>query len=132
MKQEKPFTFRGVKGEIKIQRLENGYPQILADDELDLFYGLGYMHAADRQVQMWLTKIIGNGQGSQYLDPSPLMIETDKYMRWIDLAGDARREVEMLTPEARILLDAYCKGVNDCGQIQRGAVRIQDGRLQGG
>ena len=86
MKQEKPFTLPGVKGRVRIQRLENGHPQITADDELDLFYGLGYMHAADRQAQMWLTKIVGNGQGSQYLDSGPLMIETDKYMRWIDLA----------------------------------------------
>jgi penicillin amidase len=123
MKQEKPFTLRGVKGQVTIQRLENGVPQILADDELDLFYGLGYMHAADRQVQMWLTKIIGNGQGSQYLDPSPLMVETDKYMRWIDLAGDARREERLLKPETRVILDAYCKGINDA--VKASAVPLE-------
>ncbi len=112
MKQGISFTLRGIKGEVRIERRENGTPQINADDELDLFYGLGYMHATDRQVQMWLTKIIGNGQGSQYLDPSPLMIDTDKYMRWIDLAGDARREVEMIPPEDLVILEAYCKGIN--------------------
>jgi penicillin amidase len=123
MKQEKPFTLPGVKGRVRVQRLENGYPQITADDDLDLFYGLGYMHALDRQAQMWLTKIIGNGQGSQYLDSSPLMIETDKYMRWIDLVGDARREVEMITPASRVILDAYCKGVNDA--IKAGGVPLE-------
>jgi len=99
------------------------FPKILADDELDLFYGLGYMHAADRQVQMWLTKIIGNGRGSQYLDPSPLMVETDKYMRWSDLAGDARREERLLKPETRVILDAYCKGINDA--VKASAVPLE-------
>ena len=72
------------------------------------------MHALDRRVEMWLTKIIGNGRGSELLEASPLMIETDKCMRWLDLAGDARREVTLLPPETCEVLDAYCRGVNTC------------------
>jgi penicillin amidase len=107
------LTLRGAHGAVTIRRMEHGHPHILADNEADMYYGLGYMHALDRQAQMWLTKIIGNGQGSQFLDASPLMIETDKYMRWLDLAGDARREESLLQPETRALLKAYCHGVND-------------------
>ncbi len=106
------FTIRGGKGEIQIRRLVNGCPHISAKDELDLYYGLGYMHAADRMVQMWLVKIIGNGRASELLMASPDMIATDKYMRWIDLAGDARREVDALTADTRTALDAYCAGAN--------------------
>ena len=106
------LIIRGVKGEITIRRLVNGYPHIQAKDELDLYYGLGYMHAADRMVQMWLVKIIGMGRASELLMATPDMIEADKYMRWIDLAGDAAREVESVTPEARPVLEAYCAGVN--------------------
>jgi len=106
------LTIRGVKGEIKIRRLVNGYPHISANDELDAYYGLGYMHAVDRMVQMWLLKIIGNGRASELLMASPDMIAADKYMRWIDLAGDARREVEMLDANARAAVDAYCAGAN--------------------
>jgi penicillin amidase len=95
------LTIRGVKGDITIRRLVNGYPHIQANDELDLYYGLGYMHASDRMVQMWLMKIIGMGKASELLMASPDMIEADKYMRWIDLAGDAAREVASVTPEAR-------------------------------
>ena len=107
------FNLRAPKGEVNIHRLEHGHPHIQATNELDVFYGLGYMHATDRQVEMWLTKIIGNGKGSEYLDPSPLMVETDKYLRWIDLAGDARREEEMLPTDSRALVEAYCQGIND-------------------
>jgi penicillin G amidase len=106
------LTIRGVKGEIKIRRLVNGYPHIQANEELDLYYGLGYMHASDRMVQMWLMKIIGMGRASELLMSSPDMIEADRYMRWIDLAGDAACEVDMLSPEARPLIEAYCQGVN--------------------
>jgi len=119
----KDIKLRGVIGEVTIRRMVNGYPHIQAGNEPDMFYGLGYMHAVDRQVEMWLTKIIGNGQGSQYLDAGPLMIETDKYMRWIDLAGDARREVTLLSAEARVILSAYCKGVND--GVARSAVPLE-------
>lgn len=123
MTQGNTFVVKGIKGEIKIQRLENGHPHIIADNELDMFYGLGYMHATDRQVQMWLTKIIGNGLGSQYLDSSQLMIDTDKYMRWLDLAGDARHEVDTLGHEALVILEAYCKGINDA--VRASAVPLE-------
>jgi penicillin amidase len=106
------LTIRGAKGEIKIRRLVNGYPHISANDEIDLYFGLGYMHAVDRMVQMWLVKIIGNGRASELLMASPDMIAADRYMRWIDLAGDARREVDLLTPEIIPYIDAYCAGVN--------------------
>ena len=106
------LTIRGVKGDIKIKRLVNGYPHIQAKDELDLYFGLGYMHASDRMVQMWLLKIIGMGKASELLMATPDMIETDKYMRWIDLAGDAAREVEAIPLVDRPLFDAYCQGVN--------------------
>jgi penicillin amidase len=106
------LTIRGVKGEIQIRRLVNGYPHIQANDELELYYGLGYMHAADRMVQMWLMKIIGMGKASELLIASPDMIEADKYMRWIDLSGDAAREVDALDASTRTAVDAYCAGVN--------------------
>jgi penicillin amidase len=106
------FTVRAIDGEIQVRRDELGYPDVTASSEPDMLFGLGYLHALDRQVQMWLTRIIGRGQGSQHLDPGPEMIEVDKYMRWIDLAGDAEREVALLTPAALALVQAYCRGVN--------------------
>jgi penicillin amidase len=106
------FAVRAVDGEVRVVRDELGYPDLTATTEPDMFFGLGYLHALDRQVQMWLTKIIGRGQGSQLLDPGPEMIGVDRYMRWLDLAGDAEREVALLTPEALALVEAYCRGVN--------------------
>jgi penicillin amidase len=113
MSQKTTLSLHGSKGDISIQRLQNGYPRLRASHEIDLFYGLGYMHALDRPVQMWLLKLIGMGKASECLLATPEMIAIDKYMRWVDLAGDARRESEPSSPESRLVLDAYCKGVND-------------------
>ncbi len=106
------FTLRAIDGQLQVHRDQLGYPQVTAGTEPDMFFGLGYLHALDRQVQMWVTRIIGRGQGSQHLDAGPEMLEVDKYLRWLDLAGDAEREVALLTPEARALVEAYCRGVN--------------------
>src|SRR5512139_834847 len=114
MSQKTTFSLHGIKGEISVHRLQHGYPHIRADHEIDLFYGLGYMHALDRPVQMWLLKLVGMGKASECLLSTPEMIAADKYMRWVDLAGDAMRESGTFTPESRLVLDAYCKGVIDC------------------
>jgi penicillin amidase len=114
MSQKTTFSLHGVKGEVSIQRLKNGYPHLRADHEIDLFYGLGYVHALDRPVQMWLLKLVGMGKASECLLSTPEMIAADKYLRWVDLAGDAMREAESSSPESRLVVDAYCKGVNDC------------------
>src|SRR5512137_403551 len=90
------FTLRAVDGLVQVHRDRLGYPTVTSGTEPDMFFGLGYMHAIDRQVQMWITRVIGRGQGSQHFDPSPEMIEVDKYLRWLDLAGDAEREVALL------------------------------------
>ncbi|MBW2365624.1 MAG: penicillin acylase family protein, partial [Deltaproteobacteria bacterium] len=103
----------GAKGKVKIKRMEGGFPHISADNELDLYYGAGYMHGHDRQVQMWLMKLIGRGMLSEKLMANDEFITIDKYMRWIDLGGDTKDEAKRLSSNAKKVLKAYCKGVND-------------------
>jgi penicillin G amidase len=111
---DQEVTLKGVKGNVKIKRLEEGgFPRITAKDEIDLAYGLGYMQGHDRQVQLWLMKLIGLGRASENLEGSEELIEIDKYMRWIDMAGDAKEELKKISPEAKKYMKAYCKGVND-------------------
>ncbi len=103
----------GTKGSVRIKRMEGGFPHIHSDNEIDAYYGIGYMHGHDRQVQMWLMKLIGQGALSEHLVANDESITIDKYMRWIDLGGDARGEMNRLSSEAKKILHAYCKGVND-------------------
>ena len=92
--------------------MAHGFPHISARDEGDRYYGLGYAHGRDRQMHMWLLKLIGRGNASAYLKADDELIEVDRFMRWLNIAGDADREARHLSPEVQAILDAYCKGVN--------------------
>ena len=110
---DQPVILKGTAGNIKIQRMPDGFPRIESDEQIDLHYGLGYIHGHDRQMQMWLTKIIGQGRASECIKADAELIELDKYMRWINLGGDAAAEVQQLSDEAGRIFQAYCRGVND-------------------
>ena len=59
---DQPVILKGTAGNVRIQRMTCGFPRIESDDPIDLHYGLGYLHGHDRQMQMWLMKIIGRGR----------------------------------------------------------------------
>jgi acyl-homoserine lactone acylase PvdQ len=103
---DQPVTLKGTAGKVKIQRMPDGFPRIESDEQLDLHYGLGYIHGHDRQMQMWLTKIIGQGRASECIKADAELIELDKYMRWINLGGDAAAEVQQLSDEAGRIFQA--------------------------
>jgi penicillin amidase len=110
---DREITLAGVAGNVKIKRMQGGFPRIEADMEIDLHYGLGYIHAHDRQTQMWLMKIIGQGKGSELLTANEELIEIDKFMRWLNLSAEAAEEVKNLSDDALKVIKAYCRGVND-------------------
>ena len=109
----KEIVIAGVVGEVCIRRMAHGFPHIVADDEMDRYYGLGYAHGRDRQMQMWLLKLIGHGKASACLTANENLIAADKFMHWLNVAGDATEEVQRLPADMKAVLDAYCKGVND-------------------
>ncbi len=110
---DQPVILQGTAGGVKIQRMPDGFPRIESDEQIDLYYGLGYVHAHDRQMQMWLTKIIGRGRASECIKADEALIELDKFMRWINLGNDAAAEVQQLSNEVGQIFQAYCRGVND-------------------
>ncbi len=105
-------VLRATKGNVSIKRIAGGVPHIRADHEVDLYWGLGYMHGVDRQLAMWLVKLIGQGRASEQLKADEELIAADKYMRWISLGGDAKQEIKKLSKDSRAVIDAYCAGVN--------------------
>jgi penicillin amidase len=110
---KKTVALSGTKGYVRIKRMEGGFPRIEADHEIDLYYGLGYMHGIDRRLYIWLLKLIGRGVASEHIRGDDDLIEIDKYMRWIDLGADASDEYQKMPPDSRQIIDTYCKGVND-------------------
>ena len=110
---DQEVTLKGTAGNVKIQRMPDGFPRIESDDPIDMHYGLGYIHGHDRQMHMWLLKIIGRGRASELLRADEELIELDKFMRWINLSGETADEVQQVSEETNGIFKAYCCGVND-------------------
>ena len=110
---DQEVILKATAGNVKIQRMPDGFPRIESEEQIDLHYGLGYIHGHDRQMQMWLMKIIGRGRASELLKADEELIELDKFMRWINLGGNIADEVLQLSEETGEILKAYCRGVND-------------------
>jgi penicillin amidase len=107
---DRTFTLEGPQAPIKILRDRNAIPHILATDDADAFFGLGFVHAQDRLWQMTLMRRTAQGRLSELFGPETL--EIDRTMRALDLYALAQAGVAHQTPETRAALDAYSAGVN--------------------
>ncbi len=114
-------TIEGPSGRIDIVRNRHGIPEISGKTWTDLAYGLGWVHAADRQLQALLTRVIIQGRAAENLAGDPDLVEIDRYMRRMNFLPDPEREIARLLPEVRAWLGAYADGFN-AGLARNGTV----------
>ena len=88
----------------------HGIPNIVAANERDATFALGYTHAQDRLWQMEINRRIAAGRLAEVLGEPAL--DTDKFLRTIGIARTAQSIYQNLDAEHRDLLDAYAAGVN--------------------
>ncbi len=100
----------GLHGPVEIIRDRWGVPHIYAEDEDDLFFAQGYVHAQDRLWQMELQRRMGAGRLSEVLGEATL--EVDRFVRTLGLNRAAEDELPSLPRETRQALEAYAAGVN--------------------
>lgn len=108
-----------IKGDIFVKGIEKnvevftdrwGVPHIFAQNEKDLFFVCGYIHAQERMWQMDLVRRSGFGRLSEILGDVTLV--RDKAFRSLGLKEAAQKEFEELAPETKERLIVYCKGIN--------------------
>src|SRR6266699_3038910 len=87
-----------------------GVPHIYAENEDDLFFAQGYVHAQDRLWQMELNRRTGSGRLSEIF--GEVAIEADRFCRRLGMHRAARAEEARLPEHNRRILDAYARGVN--------------------
>ncbi len=104
------LTVPGLFSSVKVIRDQWGVPQIYAQNDHDLIFAQGYVHAQDRLWQMEMTRRMGQGTLSAALGKTT--IEADVYMRTLGLRQVAERTWETIPDEDRSLLEAYVAGVN--------------------
>ncbi len=100
----------GLDGNIHIARDAWGVPHIFATSTKDMYLACGYVHAQDRLFQMDLYRRLAQGRlseifGSSYLD-------MDILYRTLDLEEVAEESFDLLSSDAKELLESYAKGVN--------------------
>lgn len=100
----------GLTADVEIIRDKWGIPHIFAQNENDLFFGCGYVHAQERMWQMELTRRAGFGRLAEIFGEKTL--EKDRFMRVLCLKEAVKKDYEKLSPELKDLLFSYCKGVN--------------------
>lgn len=103
-------SLKGLAADVEIIRDHWGVPHIFAQNESDLFFACGYIHAQERMWQMELTRRAGFGRLSEIFGKAAL--ERDKFMRTLCLKEGAQKDFEELTPSMKDLLLSYSKGIN--------------------
>jgi penicillin amidase len=111
-----PFTatagivLPGLEAPVTVQRDANGVPHISADNDHDLFFMQGRIHAEDRLFQMDLLRRSAAGTLAELLGPAA--VPTDVEARTIGLDRAAERSLAAHPAEMLAILQAYSDGVN--------------------
>ena len=100
----------GLEGEVEVLRDQHGIPQIYADSMHDLALAQGFVHAQERFFEMDVRRHATAGRLSELFGEDAL--ESDRVVRTLGWRQVAERELTLLDPRTRDLLDAYAEGVN--------------------
>ncbi len=113
----------GLHHSVKIYRDEFGVPHIFAEDEYDVFFSQGYVHAQDRLWQMDLSRRAGEGRLSEILGTST--IKFDKMLKTVNFKQIAEKLEQQLNPKSNEILRAYSDGINEFIRTHKGKYPIE-------
>ncbi len=109
---KKPVRLTGMDGDIHILRNTHGIPEVTSESIGDAAYGMGWVHANDRQLQTLLARIIISGRAAEILSGDDALVELDTYMRRMNFLPDGEAQVRKLEPETKRVLSSYAEGFN--------------------
>ena len=107
---DKTLEVAGITAPVRIVRDTANVPHIFGEQDADVFFGLGYVHAQDRLWQMLMLRRTVQGRLSELFGERTVAI--DKLLRRLDLYTAAVKSVGDQSPEALAALQAYSDGVN--------------------
>mgnify|MGYP006265936187 CR=1 FL=1 len=103
-------TLGALEAPVEVLRDEMGVPHIWAENDADMYFAQGYVHAQDRFWQMEFSRRVGAGRLSEILGED--LVDSDRYLRTLGFARVAEEEYRNLTEPYRSYLEAYSAGVN--------------------
>jgi penicillin amidase len=97
---------------LSLKRDQHGVPHIIATTLEAAHWGMGYCHALDRGMQLFLMRVLGQGRTCELLDPNDETLEVDRFFRRMNWGGHLEPERAKLDTECVSLLQTYCDGIN--------------------
>ncbi|HEY6101797.1 MAG TPA: penicillin acylase family protein, partial [bacterium] len=117
------IALEGLHGTVEVMRDRWGIPHIYAQDDLDLFFAQGFVHAQDRLWQMEFNRRAASGRLSEIF--GPVTLDTDRFLRTVGLRRAAEAEAAQLGDEMTRVLQAYADGVNAYITSRRGRLPLE-------
>jgi penicillin G amidase len=106
------LKLEGLKGKAEVFFDERLVPHVFADNDEDLYFIQGYLHAKFRLFQMDLQTKAAEGRASEIAGPKAINFDkTQRRMGMKFAAENALQEIEK-DPASKVLFSAYTKGVN--------------------
>ena len=100
----------GLQQPVHIERDPHGIPTIKAQNQHDLMFALGFVHAQDRLWQLETHRRIGSGRLAEAFGEPAL--ESDKFLRALGVRRAAAAQWARASAESRATLQAYTDGIN--------------------
>jgi penicillin amidase len=108
------LKFSNLKGKVKVYFDERLVPHVFADNDDDLYFVQGYLHARFRLWQMEFQILAASGRVSEVLGNDPRFIKYDRETRRLGMVYAAENAVKAIEadPVSKAYTDAYTSGVN--------------------
>jgi penicillin amidase len=100
----------GLQQPVRIERDPHGIPTIKAQNQHDLLFALGMVHAQDRLWQLETHRRIGAGRLAEAFGEAAL--PSDKFLRALGVRRAAAAQWARAKPESRAAVQAYTDGIN--------------------
>lgn len=114
---------KGISSTITIYRDSFAIPMIIAENDEDIAYALGYTHAQERLFQMDIARRAGEGRLSEIFGSKT--IPFDRMFRTLGFYKSVVKNYNKLNPVTKKILNAYSKGVNQYIQEAKGKYQIE-------
>ena len=132
MRQQTPayegsVTVPGLDRPVEIRRDRHAIPHIIAANERDAYFALGYVHAQDRLWQMETMRRGGAGRLSELVGTrfGDWALRLDRSMRTLGVYRRAEAIYEDMPPDVRGAFESYAAGVNAWLETRQQALPIE-------
>lgn len=111
---DEDFSFKSLKGKVTVYVDDRLVPHVFAQNDEDVYFVQGFLHAKYRLFQMELSTYAAAGRISEHLGNDPRFVAFDREQRRSGMVYGAENALKAFEadPTSKAACDAYTAGVN--------------------